>query len=1099
MMRWIIGASLQSRLIVVAAAAGLIVYGITQLDKVPVDIMPEFSEPYVEIQTESLGLSAAEVEALITVPMEADMLNGAPWLKEIRSQSMPGLSSIVMIFQPGTDILRARQMVMERLTQIYTLPNVSKPPVIINPVSSAGRVMMIGLSSEKLSPIEMSVLARWNIAPRLTGINGVANVSVWGERRRQLQVQVDPQQLRAMGVRLAQVIATAGNALWYSPLTFLDASTPGTSGFIDTPNQRLGVRHKLPISTPEELAEVTVEGTDKRLGEVTNVVEDHQPLIGDAIVNGEQSLVLVVEKFPWANTLDVTREIETTLDAMRPGLAGLEIDTTLFRPATYIEMAVGNLEVAFLIAGALIVVGLGAFLVDARGALIGSLAILLSFLTAVAVLYVSGAVINAMVLAGLAVAVGIIVDDAVVNVENMMRRLRQHRQAASSESFVHITREAVLELRGTMLFATVIMLLVAVPAFFIAGTVGAFLQPVALAYGLALICSMLVALTVTPALGVMFLPSSPLEGNQSAVVAQLQHGYGTALSRIVESPRAAFATACVLSLAGLAMFLTLEQGSLIPTFKERDLLVEFEAAPGTSHPAMIRLASQASHELRSIPGVRMVSAHVGRAVLSDQVSDVNTGQLWISLARDADYEATVERVHQIVEGYAGIDIDARTYLKACVTDPRRIGYEGVSDEDIVVRVYGDDWDTLRAKAQEVNKAVGEINGIANSEVELPLEEPQIEIEVDMEKAKQHGVKPGDVRRAAATLLSGLEVGYLFEQQKVFDVVVWGVPKTRQNLTAIQNLLIDSPDGHVQLKDVANVRLTSAPTVIKRETVARYVEVGADVSGRDIAAVAGDVERRLNEIEFPLEYRAELLESAAQRMEARNRALSSALTAAVGMYLILQACVGSWSLATVMVLTIPASLAGGVAAAIAYSGTLSLGVVIGLIAVLGVALRNSLALIKRYRLLAAEPGDARLATNVPDARGQYDPRSRLQWAAREEAAVFGPGVVQAGSWERFTPVLMTAFITAAAVLPLALMGEVPGNEVLRPMAIVILGGLVTSTWFALFGVPAMFMLFTPRRGAELEDLEVSLVGEEELRESISASHASGDVQQSIVNH
>src|SRR5688572_15730734 len=260
MLRWIVGASLQSRLMVAAIAAGLIFYGITQLDSMPVDILPEFSEPYVEVQTEALGLSAAEVEALITTPLEADMLNGAPWLKEIRSQSIPGLSSIVMLFEPGTDILRARQMVMERLTEVFTLPNVSKPPVIVNPVSSSGRVMMIGLSSEKLSPIDMSVLARWTIAPRLTGINGVANVSIWGERRRQLQVQVDPAQLQAMNIKLQQVIKTAGNALWYSPLTFLDASTPGTSGFIDTPNQRLGVRHRLPISTPADLAQVTVEG-----------------------------------------------------------------------------------------------------------------------------------------------------------------------------------------------------------------------------------------------------------------------------------------------------------------------------------------------------------------------------------------------------------------------------------------------------------------------------------------------------------------------------------------------------------------------------------------------------------------------------------------------------------------------------------------------------------------------------------------------------------------------------------------------------------------------------------------------------------------------
>jgi CzcA family heavy metal efflux pump len=1088
MMRWIIGASLQSRLIVAAAAAGLIIYGITQLNKMPVDIVPEFTEPYVEIQTEALGLSAAEVEALITVPLEADMLNGAPWLKEIRSQSIPGLSSIVMVFEPGTDVLRARQMVMERLTEVFTLPNVSKPPVIVNPVSSAGRVMMIGLTSEKLSPIEMSVLARWTIAPRLTGVQGVANVSVWGERRRQLQVQVDPAKLQEENIRLIQVIKTAGNSLWYSPLTFLDASTPGTSGFIDTPNQRLNVRHKLPISTPEELAQVPVEGSDKRLGEVAKVVEDHQPLIGDAIVNGEPGLVLVVEKFPWANTAAVTKSVENTLNTMRPGLAGLEMDTTLFRPATYIEMAVGNLSVVTLIAGALVIVALGAFLLDARAALIATIAILVTYIAAAIVLYLSGVTLNAMVLAGLVVAIGVVIDDSVASVENIARRLRQHRQASSSESFAHITREAAHEMRGTLLFATTILLLIAMPALFIGGTIGAFLQPVATAYGLTLLVAMLVALTVTPALGVMLLPSSPLEGTQSAVVAQLQRGFGSVLERVVENPRPAFLAACVIALAGLAMFLALEHQSLIPTFQERDVLVQVEGSPGASLPSMTHLATQASHELRAIPGVRGVSAHVGRAVLSDKVNNVNNGEIWVSLDRDADYDATIDRIQQVVEGYAGIDMDSGTYLTSCIIDPQRIGGEGVHDEDMVVRIYGDDWNTLRAKAEEVKKGLEEVGGITHAELELPVEEPQVEIEVDMEAAKKYGVKPGDVRRAATTLLSGLEVGYLFEQQKVFDVVVWGVPNIRRDLTTIENLSIETPTGNIKLKDVANVRVVSTPKVIKRETVARYVEVGANVSGRDIASAAADVERRLKEIEFPLEYRAELLRSSTERMAARNHAIGAAITAAIGIFLVLHACVGGWTLAAVIFLTLPAAIAGGVLVALASGGSTSLGAILGLIGALGIAIRNGLTLIKHFQRLAQAPADNQAAANGSALRPTFESR-RIDSTSADDAAIFAPGVVQRGTWERFTPILMTAVITAAAVLPLLLMGNVPGSEVLRPMAAVILGGLVTTTLYSLFCIPAMYLLFTPSRASELEDLAVSLVGEQELRESISAARAS----------
>ncbi len=368
---------------------------------------------------------------------------------------------------------------------------------------------------------------------------------------------------------------------------------------------------------------------------------------------------------------------------------------------------------------------------------------------------------------------------------------------------------------------------------------------------------------------------------------------------------------------------------------------------------MNRIASQATRELRSIPGVRNVSAHIGRAVLSDQVGDVNTGELWVSLDRDADYDATVMRIQQVMDGYAGLDIDVRTYLTAALEGKNHDAH----DEDIVVRIYGDDWKVLREKAAEVHKTVSQIKGVSYSEIELPLEEAQVEIEVKMEAAKQYGIKPGDVRRAAATLLSGIEVGYLFEEQKVFDVVVWGVPEIRQSLSSIQNLLIDAPNGsRVKLKDVADVRIVPSPTVIKREAVARYVEVGASVKGRSVAAVAGDIESRLKDVEFPLEYRAELLEGPTRRLAAQQRAIGSAIAAAIGVFLILQACIGSWSLATVLFLTLPAAVAGGALAALAFSGTLSLGAGLGLVAVFGIALRNSLSLIKYYQRLANAPDD-----------------------------------------------------------------------------------------------------------------------------------------------
>src|SRR5256886_5497096 len=348
MMRWIIEWSLKFRLLVVALAMGMIFVGITQLRTMPVDALPEFAPPYVEVQTEAPGLSASEVEELVTLNLE-ELLNGTPWLQSIRSTSVPGLSSITLIFQPGTDIIRARQLVSERLGLAYALPNVAQPPVILQPLSATSRVMMIGLSSKQVSPIDMSVLARWNIRPALLSVPGVANVSIWGMRDRQLQVLVDPQRLQARHVTLDQIVSTTGNALWVSPLTFLNASTPGSGGWIDGPQQRLEVRHVLPISSPNDLAQVNVEGTTLRLGDVSKVVEDHQPLIGDDILNNGSGLLFVIEKFPGANTLDVTRGVEAKLTELQPGLSGIQIDTGIFRPASFIELAIYNLTRALLI------------------------------------------------------------------------------------------------------------------------------------------------------------------------------------------------------------------------------------------------------------------------------------------------------------------------------------------------------------------------------------------------------------------------------------------------------------------------------------------------------------------------------------------------------------------------------------------------------------------------------------------------------------------------------------------------------------------------------------------------------------------------------
>ena len=508
MFGWITRFSLQFRILVLALAAGIIAFGIINVPRIAVDTMPEFAPAQVEIQTEALGLSAVEVEQLITSPMEADLLNGVAWLDEIRSKSVPGLSSIQLVFEPGTDLLRARQLVAERMTQAVALPNVSAPPLIMQPVSSTSRVLMVKMNSKQLSGIEMSVLARWKIKPRLIGIPGVANVSIWGQREQQLQVEVTPTQLRDKGITLEQVIKTTGNAVWVSPLSFLEASTPGTGGFVESPSQRLGIQHVLPIRTPADLSKVSVEDSTPAmsLGDIAQVREDHQPLIGDAVVGQDAGLMLVIEKFPGTSAVQVTEDIEAALKDMEPGLTGVQLDTTVFRPATAVQDSVSGLGLALLIS-LLIAVGLFWLLFRSwRVAVIALAAITTTVVTAAVVLYAQNATLNVTVLVGLVLAMSVIVGDIVEDVQAQRRRPLV-TEATETEATLRSRIVAVVRGVRTPLFqASLIMVVALIPTLFVSGIGGSFFTPLFWSVVLALSAGLLVGLSVTPVLSQLLLP-----------------------------------------------------------------------------------------------------------------------------------------------------------------------------------------------------------------------------------------------------------------------------------------------------------------------------------------------------------------------------------------------------------------------------------------------------------------------------------------------------------------------------------------------------------------------------------------------------------------
>jgi Cu/Ag efflux pump CusA len=1004
-MRWALGSSLRFGRLVIAVAIGLMVFGVAQLRSAPVDVYPEFTPPAVEIQTEALGLSAAEVEQLITVPLEQDLLNGVPFLEHIHSSSRPGLSAIDLTFVRGTDIYAARQLVQERMTQAHALPNVGSPPIMIQPLASASRVAMIGLSSRSVSPVDMSVLARWKIRPRLMGVPGVANVSIYGQRDRQLQVRVDPARLAARGVSLTQVIETTGNALWVSPLTFVEASTPGTGGFVESANQRLPVQHISPISTPQQLSQVPVQGhrSALRLGDVTSVIQDHQPLIGDAVSSGAPSLYLVVDKFPGASTLQVTRDVEAALADMAPGLKGISIDTGVYRPASYIDQALGHAGLVALAGLVLLVAAMFLLFASWRAAVIALIVVPVSLVAAAWVLDLRGTTFSTMTLLGLAAAVGLVIDDVVADIDAVRRQAagRQaagRQQAGEREQASGDLVAAFSASRGPLAFATLAILIAVLPFLFLGQLATAFSGQLILTYALAVLASMLAAFTLTPALASALL-GGDAAGRPSPFGGWVSRQAGRLLRATALRPRRAWAAAGVLALAALAIVPQLGGGhSLLPAAQDRNLLVQVHTVAGTGLPEMDRIVGNVGRELRGLPGVQDVGAHVGRAISSDQLVNVNSAELWITLDGGADYARTTAAIRSVLRGYPGLSSHLGTY------PGDRVAQVAASQaDDLVVRVYGADLGTLTRQAARVRAMLAGVPGVSQPKVRPIPRQPTVDIRVNLAAAQRHGLRPGDVRRDVTTLTSGLIVGNLYEQSKIFDVVVWGAQRTRSDLTELGGLLIDTPSGdQVALRDVATLTVAPEPAAISHDGVERDVAVAARVTG-DPAAVVAAVRSRLAAMPMPYEYHAEVSGNATIRRADLTAALAIGAVALVGILLLLQAAVASWRRACLLLASVPLSMVGGVLIAPATGGVWNAGSLAGLFAVFALAVRASFQL---------------------------------------GAAAGRPGTVLDAARDRAVPMLQSALVTAAVLAPAALLGAGPGLEMLRPLAVTVLGGLVT---------------------------------------------------------
>lgn len=1024
-MRALVDACLRLRFVVLLGALAFLVVGARAASNARLDVFPEFSPPRVEIQTEAPGLSAVEVETLVTTPIERSV-HGVAFVSALRSKSVLGLSSVLLVFAEGTDLLHARQLVQERLSSLGgQLPVSAKPPVMLAPLSSTSRVLKIGVSSTTRSQMDLSDLARFTIRPRIMAVPGVANVAIWGQRSRQLQVLVNADALEARGVRLDQVVKAA-----------TDASMPAPAGYVDTPNQRFAVVHATFAGTKEALGATVVAsrpgGASIRIADVATIEEGAPAPIGDAIIDGAPGLLLIVEKQPWGNTLEVTREVERTLAALAPGLDGVKLDPTIFRPATFIERALANLGHAVLIGCALVIVILFFFLYNWRTALISVLAIPLSLVAAAAVLAWRGVTLDTMTVAGLVIALGEVVDDAIIDVENIERRLAVNAVLERPRPAIVVVLEASLEVRSAVVYATLVVVLVFLPVYFLDGLAGAFFRPLAVAYVLAVSASLVVALVVTPALSLVLLPAAARTQGRGPLSRILQNAYEPLLRRLVGRPRSSGA-AFVVMLAGAAALVPFLGEAFLPDFHETDFLMHWIGKPGTSVAEMDRITARVAGELRAIPGVRNFGSHIGRAEVADEVVGQNFAELWISLDEKASYHESVAKIRGVVDGYPGLYRDVQTYLQERMKEV----LTGTSGS-IVVRIFGPDLDTLRERAGAVGKAVGGVNGVTNLKVEPQVLVPQLEITLDPEALARFGLTPGDVRRTVATLLQGTRVGEVYRNDQVIDVVVWGDTTLRSDVSAVRDLRIPIPQvsapnapaanaSSVRLADLASVDFVPAPNIVQREAASRRIDVTCDARGRDLGAVVNDIQRVLGDVKFPAGHHAEILGEYASRSAARSRLLLLALLSVVGIGLVLYADFRSARVMAFLVATLPFALVGGVVAVVATGGVVSLGSLVGFVTVLGIAARNGIMMVSHFRHLETEEGMA-----------------------------FGEQLVVRGAIERVVPIAMTALATGLALVPLIVSGTKPGSEIEYPMAVVILGGLVTSTLLNLLLVPPLYL-------------------------------------------
>jgi CzcA family heavy metal efflux pump len=1052
MLSFVVESSLRNRGVVVVLAALLLAGGLYATWHAQLDVFPNFAPPMVVVQTQTPGLSPTQVERLVTLPLEM-ALQGLPRLETLRSQSIQGVSVITAIFQDGTDIYRARQLVAERMAEAAAqLPDEVEAPRLAPLVAPTGRMLTIGFTSEKLSELELRDRAQWFIRPRLLALRGVAQVTIFGGGVRQFQVQIDPEALAARHRTLADVLTATR-----------EASGVRGAGFMENENQRMVIRAEGQVQSAVALGETVIEsvaGTPVRLRDIGRVTEAAEPKYGDATVEGRPGVLLVIYKQLDGDTLAITQRIDDEMARLGSTLEheGIVYHPALLRQATVITHAVTNVVHSLLIGAGLVTVVLFLFLLNFRTAMISLSAIPLSLLAAILVLWAFGVSLNTLTLGGLAIAVGEVVDDAIIDVENILRRLRLNAQSPQPQSALAVVLEASLEVRSAVVYATLIVVLVFVPVFFLTGLQGRLFAPLGHAYVLAVLASLGVALTITPALSLILLKPTA-EHPTPRLVSGLQRIYRAWLARLSGYLTEIVVLTCALVVVACWQ-VTRFGGEFLPELRENHFVVHMRGAPGGSLAHSMAMGNRVTDSLHRLDMVHSVSQQIGRAELGEDTWGVEYSEIEVDLKASAakDIARARNEIGEKLAEMPGFSFLVLPYLSERIMETLTGHTAAVS-----IKIFGEDLAKLDEIARQAERVLAEVPGSEGVRADIQTGVPELVVRIRPESAARYGLRKTEILDAVHAAYQGAKVGQVYEGNRVINVVAILDPRYRHDPETVGKLWLstsapnaepqraptetsaesasdafsgsEASEQRIQLRQVADLFLSDGRRLIAHEGGLRRQVVTCNVRGRDVESFVAEAERRLREIDRPNRYTLEIEGEHLAKQAAQRELFWFGGAIGIGVVLLLWLAFRAVRPLVLVLTNLPFAFVGGVAAVTLGGGVLNVGSLIGFVTLFGITVRNGIMMISHWQHLHDQEG--------------------LPW---------GPELVFRGAQERLVPVLMTALVTGLGLLPIALGSGEAGREVEGPMAWVILGGLATSTALNLVVLPVLYLRWGHRSGA-----------------------------------